>query len=228
VRPEERPLIAALRRGWFSLFELRRVHLDACVEVMDVLRNKRLTIVERTLTRQVGVGQVLAAWVMVDEDGTVRFEGGVLSLPLLLAPSLVEQTKSLRDDLRSRLRGMNAQERLGMLVPWLLIALQRAMAGHESRAAAPFESLPPEVQRAVAQQLLEGLMTQLDQPIPMLGGKTLRQLASRPATRPDAISWLREQERLFGQMPQPLPVDLRPLWDALGLEYQGLATDPVD
>ena len=41
----------------------------------------------------------------------------------------------------------------------------------------------------------------------MLKGKTLRQAARSAATRPDAISWLREQQRI------------------LGLEYQGLETD---
>lgn len=41
----------------------------------------------------------------------------------------------------------------------------------------------------------------------------------------DAISWLREQERMLNTNPQFSGIDVRPLWAELGLEYQGLDTD---
>jgi hypothetical protein len=56
-------------------------------------------------------------------------------------------------------------------------------------------------------------------------GTTLRQVARGKATRRDAISWLREQQRIFQLNPQMKELELRPLWNELGLEYQGLATD---
>ncbi|MGC4068374.1 MAG: hypothetical protein QM784_27765 [Polyangiaceae bacterium] len=52
---EEQSLAAALERGWFSLFEVRRVHLDESLEVFDLLRRKRLTILEKSATRGVAL-----------------------------------------------------------------------------------------------------------------------------------------------------------------------------
>jgi hypothetical protein len=56
-------------------------------------------------------------------------------------------------------------------------------------------------------------------------GKSLRQVARSRATRPDAISWLREQQRILQLNPQMKGLDMRPLWIELNLEYQGLETD---
>lgn len=44
--------------------------------------------------------------------------------------------------------------------------------------------------------------------------------------RPDAVSWLREQERILKSNPQLAGLDLRPLWQELALPFQGLETDP--
>ena len=63
-------------------------------------------------------------------------------------------------------------------------------------------------------------------PIPQFKGKTLRQLARTVKGRPDAISWLREQERILKSNPQLAGLDLRPLWQELALPFQGLETDP--
>jgi hypothetical protein len=86
---------------------------------------------------------------------------------------------------------------------------------------------PAELETTLASELLRRLQHTLDEPIPMFGNKTLRQLARNPKSRPDAISWLREQERILRMNSRPIAVSLRPLWAELGLEYQGLDADPV-
>lgn len=226
ITREERELIEALRRGWFSVFEVRHIHLDQDLEVLDLLRNRRLTIVERSATRQVGLGDVLAGWVMVDAQGTCRLEGGVVLFPRLPAPALVARAKEVRDSSRSRFKHLSATERLGQLAPTIISTLRQAAAAFATSAQERPQQLPEEIGRQAAAMVLERLRGQLDVPIPMLGSKSLRQAARNPATRPDAVSWLREQERILRNGPQPLPADLRPLWTELGLEYQGLETDP--
>ncbi len=74
--------------------------------------------------------------------------------------------------------------------------------------------------------MLAKVRSTLDEPIPQFKGKTLRQLARSVKGRPDAISWLREQERILKSNPQFAGLDLRPLWQELALPFQGLETDP--
>jgi hypothetical protein len=75
--------------------------------------------------------------------------------------------------------------------------------------------------------LLAKIRSTLDEPIPQFKGKTLRQLARSAKGRPDAISWLRQQERILRSNPQFTGLDLRALWEELDLPFQGLDTDPA-
>ena len=239
---DEMPVIRALQRGWFSMFEVRRVHLDRSLEVTDLLCRKRLEITERSATRGVGVSDVLAGWIMIDDDGTCRLEGGLLHLKQLLASRVLEDVRAIRARLRGVDRDVSVVDRLAALVPDVILATQRwtaTLAGppddelpRGSRAQASSEDdalpVPSEIEAALTAQLLMQLRRTLDEPIPMFKGKTLRQLARNPKSRPDAISWLREQERILRASSRPIAVDLVPLWEELGLEYQGLGTDPVE
>jgi len=231
--PDEMSVIRALGRGWFSLFEIRRVNLDRSLEVIDLLRRKRLEISERSATRSAGVTDVLAGWIMIDDDGTCRLEGGILHLRSLLATQVLEEVK----DARRAMRGIGTgPSRLAWLVPDVILATQRwtahfsGLSGGKSspnRSKALPNPLPTEVQTALSAELTQRLRQSLDESIPMFQNKTLRQLARNPKTRPDAITWLREQERILRASPPPsIRVDLRPLWAELGLDYQGLDTDP--
>jgi hypothetical protein len=74
--------------------------------------------------------------------------------------------------------------------------------------------------------VLAKIRSSLDEPIPQFKGKTLRQLARSVKGRADAISWLREQERILKINPQFAGFNLRPLWQELALPFQGLETDP--
>jgi len=86
--------------------------------------------------------------------------------------------------------------------------------------------LPPELAAQFCQKVLAQIRSTLDAPIPQFRSKTLRQVARSKRSRADAISWLREQERILRGNPQLSELDLRPIWQELGLEYQGLDTDP--
>jgi hypothetical protein len=86
--------------------------------------------------------------------------------------------------------------------------------------------LPPEVAAQFHDAVLAQLRSTLNDPIPQFKGKTLRQLARSVKGRPDAISWLREQERILKSNPQLAGLDMRPLWQELALPFQGLETDP--
>ena len=86
--------------------------------------------------------------------------------------------------------------------------------------------LPLEVAAQLNEIVLAKLRSTLDESIPQFKGKTLRQLARSVKGRPDAISWLREQERILRSNPQLAGLDMRPLWQELALPFQGLETDP--
>jgi hypothetical protein len=86
-------------------------------------------------------------------------------------------------------------------------------------------SLPAEAVQQLHQTLLEQIKRNFDTPIPAFEGKTLRQVA-RSEARSDAVSWLREQERILASNPQLAALDTRPLWQELGLEYRGAQSDP--
>ncbi|HVZ35672.1 MAG TPA: hypothetical protein VG963_24770, partial [Polyangiaceae bacterium] len=86
--------------------------------------------------------------------------------------------------------------------------------------------LSPELAGELQKVVLAKIRSTLDEPIPQFQSKTLRQLARSTKDRHDAISWLRQQERILRSNPQLAGLDLRPLWQELALPYQGLETDP--
>jgi hypothetical protein len=86
--------------------------------------------------------------------------------------------------------------------------------------------LPPEVAAELCSRVIAQIRATLDAEIPQFGGRTLRQVARSKKSRPDAVNWLRQQERLLRTNPQLTGVDLRPIWAELRLPYEGLDTDP--
>lgn len=147
-------------------------------------------------------------------------------------------TSMLRVQVNSRKRLKAAQQRLEGL---LGNAIERSLEVHEdleqavharqgrasktSSKSQPLE-LSPELAAELHKVVLAKVRSTLDEPIPQFKGKTLRQLARSVKGRPDAISWLREQERILKSNPQFAGLDLRPLWQELALPFQGLETDP--
>ncbi len=77
--------------------------------------------------------------------------------------------------------------------------------------------LPPELQEAMDTHLTAHYRQTLDDPIPMLNGKTPRECAADPALRNDVIGWLKYMENSDKRSPQP-SYDFTWMWDELNLE----------
>lgn len=335
--PEARSIIASVKNGWFTALRVDRIHLDEGLEVFDLLRAEKLSIVERTATRQLALGDLLLTWLCKDAAGTLTLEGGIahvpalatqpilllvdelrramppltqerawkdqaadLPLPLLAGilalrsnpplPKLVNTSgdplelatghycvrdharvvatlsrefeqnadgtyswldakgtllarlelspKLLRVQVNSRKRLKSSQKRIETL---LGDSVERTLSAHEdveqavrarskragkASAESPPPELPPELTAELEKVVLAQLRSTLDKPIPEFQGKTLRFLARTVKGRPDAIAWLRQQERILRGNPQLAGLDMRPLWREIDLPFQGLDTDP--
>jgi hypothetical protein len=161
----------------------------------------------------------------VDDRGTslahIEVTGGKLRVRvnsrnrLTAAQQLVEAL--LGDTIE---RSLDAHEDIGQAV-----RAHQSQAGRTRPHSPPVE-LPPELAAQFHDAVLTKLRSTLNEPIPQFKGKTLRQLARSVKGRPDAISWLREQERILKSNPQLAGLDIRPLWQELALPFQGLDTDP--
>jgi hypothetical protein len=109
--------------------------------------------------------------------------------------------------------------------------VEQAVRARQRRAGktgskSPLLELSPELAAELHKVVLAKIRSTLDEAIPQFKGKTLRQLARSAKGRLDAISWLREQERMLRSNPQLAGLDMRPLWQELALQFQGLETDP--
>jgi hypothetical protein len=117
-------------------------------------------------------------------------------------------------------RSLEAHQDVGQAV-----LAHQGQVGKTRPTSRPLE-LPPEVAAQFHDAVLAKIRSTLNDPIPQFKGKTLRQLARSVKDRSDAISWLREQERILKSNPQLAGLDMRPLWQELALPFQGLETDP--
>jgi hypothetical protein len=178
-----------------------------------------IAILDRELEKN---GDGSYSW--VDDAGT-----------LLADIEVADGKLSVRVNSRNRLK--TAQQRLeAMLGDAIERSLQahqdvgQAVRAHQSqvgktRPQSPPLELPPEVAAQLHTVVLAKIRSTLDDPIPQFAGKTLRQLARSVDGRPDAISWLREQERILKSNPQLAGLDMQPLWNELALPFQGLETE---
>ena len=223
--PELERAYQSLRRGGFAVMRIERIHLDEGLRVLELRSRKKLFIAERSGTRQVALGDMLLGWLCAEEDGTLTLEGHVTRVPPFFSENAITTISSLLPRGARRAGSFNAPA--GRLPLELLVALQKlrtvpSRQGPDSRA--PLD-LPPELSTEMCRMVTEQIRSMLDAPIPQFRGKSLRQIARSKRSRPDAVSWLREQERILKTNPQLAEVDLLPIWQELGLEYQGLATD---
>lgn len=114
--------------------------------------------------------------------------------------------------------------RLGGLVGRALISSQdpyQAMeANREGTTPDDTESPSEEELRAIHAYLDDHYRRTLDEPLPMLGGRTLRQAAKSKRTRKEVIGWLKQLEnaeyRRSNEMGQRA-YDTRWIWEELGL-----------
>ena len=114
--------------------------------------------------------------------------------------------------------------RLGDLVGSPLISHQdpeQAVAEYAGQAVDELGLPPEEAARIVHAHLDEHYRRTLDEPIPMLDGKTLRQAAATTEGRPQAIDWLKQLENTeYHRAAQQgeKPYDTAWIWRELGLE----------
>ncbi len=134
---------------------------------------------------------------------------------LVLAVNSQERAERGRDLLASR---------LGDLVGSPLISHQdpeQAMAEYTGPPPDDLELPPEEAARLVHAYLDEHYRRTLDDPIPMLDGKTLRQAAASAEGREQAIDWLKQLENAEhhrAAQQGETPYDTAWIWRELGLE----------
>jgi hypothetical protein len=225
MHPGARSLIDNVKYGWFSVLRVDRIHLDEGLEVFDLLRSQKLQVSERSATRQLALGDLVLGWLCKDRTGTLTFEGGLAHVPSFAAEPILSLVAVLRRHMPP-LGDEQAWKRSAADLPLPLIAgILELRAGKSSPKAQALE-LSPEAAAELHKLVLAKIRSTLDEAIPQFKGKTLRQLARSPKGRPDAISWLREQQRILSSNPQLAGLDMRPLWQELALPFQGLETDP--
>ena len=150
-------------------------------------------------------------------------EGGIIHAFVKLAPG------RLTTNTLSRSRADRFDERIcGLLGPG--IALE---GRHESEIGPPDASVSsPDVKvedpvdHEVKAAIIGEFMTKhyrktLDEPIPMLGNRTPRELAKTPKGRQKVANWLKTLEAQTGEHAIPggwIPFDFQPLWAELGVE----------
>ena len=185
-------------------------------------------------------------WHWVSEPETSRDGEGGLALDSMateggtILASLLMEGDSLSLQVNSEARMDKARARLTALLPdlgeprdetWDEVgelsgtATDHAEAsGSESPAPDTEETLPPEVKERLEQDFLTAhYLKTLDEPLPMLGGRTPRECAADPEAREDVIRWLKlvengEARRTAGT--GKTPFDTSRLWHELGLSDQ--------
>ena len=97
------------------------------------------------------------------------------------------------------------------------LRVHRNIDGRELPAAPlAVEDLPPEMVAAMAAQIDRHYRQALDEPVPMLGGKTPRECAAHPTLQGEAIQWLKYLENTSSAAEQP-PYDFTWIWEELRL-----------
>ena len=95
-------------------------------------------------------------------------------------------------------------------------ALEERAGGSESNDE--FNALP-EVRAVLQAQLTAHYRQTLDEPIPMLNGKTPRACAASPQTRQEVIEWLKYLENMNARSPNS-DYDFSWMWQELGLDRE--------
>jgi hypothetical protein len=181
----------------------------------------RYTVVDVTRVRAVLSQQYEATqeneWLWCDADNRI------LATLQLQGTTLFVRVNSVN---RLQVAQAHLQQSLGDAIKPSLSSIDGPLdlnSGRQGSQAHPSPiEIPKELRAQLQAMVLSQIQAQFDVPLQLFKGKTLRQLARGKRSRPDAISWLREQERLIKTNPQFIELDLRPLWQELGLEYQGL------
>ena len=97
-------------------------------------------------------------------------------------------------------------------------AIKAARKKGKTAVRAQALKIPPEVAQELHAMMLTRMRLWLDEPIPMLKGKTPRQAARSQRGRDDVTVLLTQQQELFNAGPGIPPIDLSEIWRELGLD----------
>lgn len=161
--------------------------------------------------------RALAACFEQGTDGSYHHAEGGVSVAMLELKG-----RALRVDCNSkqRLARMKAKldEVLGSAAKHRADHYEAPRTGKDGppRAAAPAIELPPEAQAQVRAVMVQHMRAWLDEPVPLLGGKTPRQAARSERGRETVTHMLLRQQQIYESGPLP-PIDLSEIWAELGL-----------
>jgi hypothetical protein len=97
----ERTWLARMRESPMRLYEIIDVHPGASSALREVLSNTQVTVRERTMSRSARRGGTIAARVIrAGVSGEPELELSVVSIPMLIRESVVQQLSQWRDDFR--------------------------------------------------------------------------------------------------------------------------------
>lgn len=162
------------------------------------------------------------AFVWLDHRGRQQLGGGPLLLGsirltdrrLVLETSSKERIEKGKEFLRGCL-GDLVRHRLDSIKD-----LEVAMDEHRARGPGgpPQDEIPPEMQAELVSQFMqERLMAWIDEPIPMLDGKTPRQVARTKAGKRKVLDMIKDQEHIAQSMPGADRMDFSAVYAELGL-----------
>jgi hypothetical protein len=111
---EEQRELQALAAGWFSAFEILRIRVDEGMEVRDLLEERTLWISERSATRQVDRGDLIAGWVLVEGE-RLTLDGALCHVPARVSAAFIAGLRKARDELKAKRPELDWKKRNGSL-----------------------------------------------------------------------------------------------------------------
>ena len=109
------------------MFEILHIRVDEGLEVRDVFGGRKLWITERSATRGVQLGDHLAGWVMVYDDGN-RLEGALCHVPARFADAFVSSLRKHRNALSRKHPKLSRKQLNGLLPPRVAPLLEEVFA----------------------------------------------------------------------------------------------------
>ena len=125
IGPMHRAQLESVRAGWFSVFVITSIHNGTVLKLRDILRGRRLVVVEKCARPGMAVGDVLAGWVSVEADGIARLEGAFTHVSMPMASKFLSAMRHIDGLFRQSLPELPEPKRLGLLAPFAVCAFAR-------------------------------------------------------------------------------------------------------
>lgn len=119
-------LARAFQNTYFSLFQILRVDQEEGFETLDLLRNRRVYVHEKSTTLSLTTQYILAAWVVDLPNGRSELEGSLLALPQVLGEHVLDLVREHRAEWRAS-SSLGWRVRAARVTPLVLAALAQAV-----------------------------------------------------------------------------------------------------